>query len=125
MSKFLKILGILVFIVLTALGVLFLLAAPVDPTRALSRLITGSLLITGGIIILVVLLLITKRLETRVVKVEKVEKKKQKRAEVFNQMVCKNCGRAIELTGSLSRKDVAICEGCGEEIKIPKDEINW
>ena len=58
-----KILNIIVFVVICTLGVLFLLAAPVDPTRMLSRIIVGSILIFCSLVSLVTISLLINRNE--------------------------------------------------------------
>jgi len=123
-SVFLKIGNICLFVILTFLGVIFLLAAPVDPSSAVSRLLVGIILIIVAIVILVIISLIIQRKKYKVVKVIK-DISGQEQKYVPSEIVCKNCNNQIELTEDLKKKDKVICEMCGEEIKIPKDNVNW
>lgn len=123
----LKLVKYFVFFILTMLGVLFLLAAPVDPSSAVIRLIIGVILIFAGIVVFVVFSLIIQKKNVKVVKVseEKSKDNNTKIAHVPSVLICQDCKNEIILTEALKMKEYVICETCGKEIKIPKDNVNW
>ncbi len=125
-SIILKIMNYGVFIILTGLGVLFLLASPVDPARMVSRLIVGVVLIVIAIIILVVISLVIQRREYKIVKVVKGSNERDDQSvNIPSEIVCTNCRNPIEITDKLKRENKVICEKCGLEIKIPKSKVRW
>ncbi len=125
-SLFLKIVNYSLFIILSGLGVLFILASPADASVAGLRLITGNVLIFIAILMLVVISLVIQRREYKIVKVIKKGKESFEQPEhVPQEIICKNCGNPIELTDYLKKKREVICEKCGAENIIPKDNVNW
>lgn len=124
MSKIGKIINILQLIMLTGLGVLFLLAAPAgdDSNQQTSRMITGVTLIIVGIVIFAVISYSINKGQFKVVKItETFDKEKF----VPNEVICPNCRNRIIISDDIKRSDVIVCEKCGEEIEIPKDSVNW
>ena len=122
---FLKIIAIVLFIALTFFGVVYLLASPVDPTETTSRLIVGILLIIFGIGLLVGILSVIQRTKYKYVKVDKPSGIEKETQYVPPEMICKNCGTSLEISEEMKKRDVAFCENCGEEIRLPKDKVRW
>lgn len=120
---FLQIFNYGLFVVLCGLGVLFLLASPVDPSMMVSRLIVGIILIVLSIVILVILSLLIQRRTYTVVKTLKEEVSTE---EFYPfEIICNNCRSPIEITEDLKTRENVICHKCGEENIIPKDNIKW
>ena len=122
----LKIGTVILFIILTLFGILYLLAAPVDASVAVIRIITGVILILVAIVILVIGFLLIQRSKLGIIKTSKSKRSIESRKKYTPaEIVCKNCSNTIELTEALAKKKDVVCEKCGEIIKIPKDSVNW
>ncbi|MHA1146782.1 MAG: hypothetical protein ACTSR8_00890 [Promethearchaeota archaeon] len=122
----LQVLSILLFIILMIFGILFLLAAPVNPATAFSRIITGIILIIVAIALLVITSLLIQKSKIKVVKITHTDKGSVKiEQKVPLEIICKSCSNPIEISEELSKKNEIICEKCGELIKIPKDNVRW
>lgn len=126
MAKFVKVISVLGFIILCGIGVLFLMAAPVDASRMTSRLIIGVVLIVLSILFLA--------LAGRAIEFSKYKFKEYKKsasssdeAESYlpDQIICNKCGQKIQLSDYMKKQDVVYCENCGDQIKLDKDNINW
>lgn len=120
-----KVITSFLFICLVVLGILFLLAAPANPSLTLSRMIIGSVFIIFGIIILVSGFTIANKRYSKVIKVIETSGEKKDTEKHFPTLICQNCQKSIKLTEKLYNKEVVICERCGEEVKVPKDKLNW
>lgn len=120
-----KVITSFLFICLVVLGILFLLAAPANPSLTLSRMIIGSVFIIFGIIILVSGFTIANKRYSKVIKVIETSGEKKDMEKHFPTLICQNCQKSIKLTEKLYNKEVVICERCGEEVKVPKDKLNW
>ena len=122
----LKILNIIVFIVLCTLGVLFLLASPVDPVRMQSRIIVGSILIVLSLVSLITISLLISRNEYGNVRYVKKSDKIQEEIFYSKEVVCPECGELIKITDNIKANGRFVyCDQCGKEIQIPKDNVNW
>ena len=73
-KSYLQVANIIIFVVLTSLGVLFLMAAPVDPSVMVIRFFIGIALVTIALLIFIIVLLFIQRSKYKVVKVSKTEK---------------------------------------------------
>jgi DNA-directed RNA polymerase subunit RPC12/RpoP len=120
-----KILNIIVFIILCTLGVLFLLAAPVDPIRMQSRIIIGSILLVVSLISLVSISLLIHRSEQLGPSSTGEIPQTPEKLYVPKELVCPECGELIKITDDLKQKTYVYCDQCGKEILIPKDSVNW
>lgn len=118
----LKFLNVVVFVILCFMGVVFLVAAPVDPTQMVSRLIIGIVLIVAAIVILAVISLVIQRRKYTIVKVQYEDEEKK---ILPNHIICPNCGASIELTDLLKEQKVIYCEKCGYPIKLSFDGVKW
>ena len=105
----LKILNIIVFIVLCTLGVLFLLASPVDPVRMQSRIIVGSILIVLSLVSLITISLLISRNEYGNVRYVKKSDKIQEEVFYSKEVVCPECGEK----NHLEMMDRGECIHCG------------
>lgn len=122
---FLKIIAIIVFVVLTFFGVVYILASPVDPTQTVLRLIIGVLLIIIAITLLVIILRLIQRTKYKIVKVKEPKDLEEETRYVPSEMICKNCGTPLEISEEMKKKKIVYCEKCGEAIKLPKDKVKW
>lgn len=122
---FLKIIAIIVFVVLTFFGVVYILASPVDPTQTGLRLIIGVLLIIIAITLLVIILRLIQRTKYKIVKVKEPKDLEEETRYVPSEMICKNCGTPLEISEEMKKKEIVYCEKCGEAIKLPKDKVKW
>lgn len=121
-----KIITSLVFLILIILGVLFLIAAPANPSLTVSRLIIGTLFIVFGIIIFALGLITANKKYTIVSEGIKSDQKAEETVQEENiTLICQNCKKAIRLNEKLYDKDTVICERCGESIQVPKDKLKW
>ena len=120
-----KILNIIVFVVLCSLGVLFLLASPVDPIKTQSRIVVGSIFLFCSLSSLIIITLLMKRNENCTAKFE--EAKQQVQDEIFfvKELVCSECGELIKIPENMQNKSFIYCEQCGKEIQVPKDNLKW
>lgn len=121
----LKVCNVILFVILMVIGLLYILAAPVNPVTASSRILTGTILIIAAIALLVIITLVLNRSKYKVEKTIVSETTKKAIPIAPDELICKNCGHAIDLTEDLKKRKKVICESCGEELKIPKDNINW
>ncbi len=124
-GSFLKVFNLALFVILTGLGVLYLLAAPVKPLIAGVRIITGVVLIAVAIGLFVVISLVIQRKKVKVVKVVGVGTERLNTENIPSEIVCKNCDTVVELSDDYKKRNKVICENCGEELTIPKDNVNW
>ncbi len=122
---FLKIIAIIVFVVLTFFGVVYIIASPVDPTQTVLRLIIGVLLIIIAITLLVIILRLIQRTKYKIVKVKEPKDLEEETRYVPSEMICKNCGTPLEISEEMKKKKIVYCEKCGEAIKLPKDKVKW
>ncbi len=122
---FLKIIAIIVFVVLTFFGVVYILASPVDPTQTGLRLTIGVLLIIIAITLLVIILCLIQRTKYKIVKVKESKDLEEETRYVPSEMICKNCGTSLEISEEMKNKEIVYCEKCGEAIKLPKDKVKW
>lgn len=122
---FLKIIAIILFVVLTFFGVVYILASPVDPTQTVLRLTIGVLLIIIAITLLIIILRLIQRTKYKIVKVKEHKDLEEETRYVPSEMICKNCGTALEISEEMKNKEIVYCEKCGEAIKLPKDKVKW
>lgn len=121
-NSILKFLNVFVFIILCGIGVLFLVAAPVDPAQMTSRLIIGVILIVAAIVILALISLVIQRRKYMVVHVQYEDEEKK---ILPKHIICPNCHASMELTDFMKEQNQIYCEKCGTPIKLSHDGIKW
>ncbi len=127
-STFSKIFNYCITFLLIAFGILFVMAAPVDPTTSVTRLITGVVLIVAGIVFFAVFSLVIERRKYKVVKV-KEQQNGEKKKYYPKEIICKNCKQKTEITDLLKEqikeKETIYCENCGQSIVLDNLDVNW
>ncbi|MHA1758828.1 MAG: hypothetical protein ACTSVV_18825 [Promethearchaeota archaeon] len=123
-----KIFGFCIFTILMMLGILYLLAAPVNPSLSLMRLMTGTILIIIAMFLLITFLFISNRIFNKDILVKNNLQPQERNISIKRaplELICQECGNLIKITDDLLNKNDVICEKCGNLIKIPKDNLNW